>query len=224
MLHIIIAERPWIASGNELVMANDVMAEIVPQGRVFWQLVTGLCQTLTNCYACTVLAPIHVAFVCAANTCRSAMADQVFRQVFAQRGLSDRVSFSSAGVFASNGSPMTRWGRESLAEHGLDGTAHKSSAVSRDLVVDSDVIIAMTEGLRTELLLDYPAAADKTVTMPDFRQVGGGKLFVAALPGFSFGSAGDIGDPWGMAARDYDDLAGFFIEQANAFADWVEAQ
>ena len=167
---------------------------------------------------------MHVSFVCAANTCRSAMADQVFRQVFAQRGLSDRVTFSSAGVFASNGSPMTRWGRESLAEHGLSGESHKSSPVSTDLIQDSDVIIAMTEGLRTDLVLDHPSAATKAVTMPDFRAVGAGKITVPAVEGFSFGASGDIGDPWGMAARNYDDLADFFIEQANAFADWVEAR
>ena len=95
---------------------------------------------------------MRILFVCTGNTCRSPMAEGIARAVAADRGLSD-VAVESAGAGANPfppGTPMPEIGPSDGAllvslEHGIDLGAHRARPLSRELVEQADLVLAMGE-------------------------------------------------------------------------------
>lgn len=74
----------------------------------------------------------------------------------------------SAGVSAGPGSPPSEQAVIAMNNLGLDLSAHRSQAVTPDLIEQADVIFAMTQGHLDVLLRLFPQAATKaTRLMPD---------------------------------------------------------
>jgi len=84
----------------------------------------------------------HVLFVCTGNTCRSPMAEAVFRHMLAGSALAGQVSVSSAGTRACEGDPVTPAALAVLADHGI---AHRGAArrVTPDLLRQVDLVVVM---------------------------------------------------------------------------------
>ena len=104
-----------------------------------------------------------VVFVCTGNTCRSPMAEGLFKRRLAgrlgctveelpQRGF----VVSSAGIAASAGDPATRESAEVLRAFGVDLSAHQSRPASADLIGRADDVVAMTRGHLSSLVGRYP--------------------------------------------------------------------
>ena len=95
---------------------------------------------------------MRILFVCTGNTCRSPMAAGIARTVAAERGLTD-VVIDSAGAGANPfppGVPMPVIGASDGAllvalEHGIDLGGHRAQPLTRDLVEDADLVLAMGE-------------------------------------------------------------------------------
>ena len=85
---------------------------------------------------------MRILFVCTGNTCRSAIADALARKVIVERGLSD-VEVQSAGTSAWDGAPASDGALLVGMERGLDLSAHRAQTLTRELVRDSDLILAM---------------------------------------------------------------------------------
>ncbi len=75
---------------------------------------------------------------------------------------------SSAGVAAAPDWPASEEAVSALRERGIDATGHRSRPVSRDLVKQADLIVAMTERHRQEILRHDPEAAGKIHLMMSF--------------------------------------------------------
>ncbi len=99
-----------------------------------------------------------ILFVCTGNTCRSPMAEHLFR---ARAGTALGWQAVSAGVLAFPGAPASAEAVAALREKGIDLSGHRSRPVTRDLVEQADLIVAMTAGHRDELRRRFPAAADR---------------------------------------------------------------
>ena len=98
----------------------------------------------------------RVLFVCTANICRSAYADVVARGA----GVPG-VAFASAGTHALVGRPMDPPMAALAASHG-DPAAHEAHRLSRDLVAEADLILAMDAGHRRYILEEWPEFGPKT--------------------------------------------------------------
>ncbi len=85
---------------------------------------------------------MHVLFVCTGNTCRSPLAEAIARAVLLERGQRD-VTVASAGTSAWGGASASDGSLLVGLEHDLDLSPHRARVLTRDLVREADVILAM---------------------------------------------------------------------------------
>lgn len=88
------------------------------------------------------MSQMRILFVCTGNTCRSALADALARKVIVERGLSD-VEVLSAGTSAWDGAPASDGALLVGMERNLDLSQHRSQTLTRELVRDADLVLAM---------------------------------------------------------------------------------
>ena len=118
---------------------------------------------------------MKVLFVCAGNTCRSPLAEAIARSVAA----GDDVVVSSAGWAAADGAEAARHAVAVARDAGLELTGHRARRVTRELVADANLVLA----------LDGHALAEVVA-------LGGeGKAELLA--------DADVSDPYGGSAEDY---------------------
>lgn len=137
----------------------------------------------------------HVLFVCTGNTCRSPMAEGLFR-----RAVEDRPDFQvgSAGVAASRGTPASRETVAILKKRGADLTGFGSRKVTRELLNQATHVFAMTRSHLQALETMFPEFSDRFYLACEF----------VDLPGKGIGA--DVLDPIGMGSRAYEEVAGVF--------------
>lgn len=114
------------------------------------------------------LSSLMVLFVCAGNTCRSPMAEMLFRKMAAERlgcaveELEDRgVIVASAGLSAVSGMRAAPEACQVVASLGLDLSMHETQALTESLVRQADVIYTMTRAQRQGIAREWPHAAER---------------------------------------------------------------
>jgi len=122
---------------------------------------------------------MHILFICTGNTCRSPMAEGYFRSLVENEGVSD-IKVSSAGTYASDGDPPSSHSVMALKEYGIDISAQRSSRLSREIIEDADLIIAMTASHRMFVGQVDAEAVSRTKLLGEYSDGGG-----------------DIADPFG---------------------------
>lgn len=85
---------------------------------------------------------MRLLFVCTGNTCRSPLAEAIARKIGIERGLPD-LDASSAGTSAWDGASASDGALLVGLERGLDLNAHRARQLSRELVAEADLILAM---------------------------------------------------------------------------------
>lgn len=114
----------------------------------------------------------RVLFVCTGNTCRSSMAEGIFKHLLALEGIDD-VAVSSAGVYALTGQPASPEAVEALAEWGIDISNHKARLLTPEMVREADLILTMTARHKMAVLEMVPEAAGKVFTLTEYVGFGG---------------------------------------------------
>ena len=131
-----------------------------------------------------------VLFVCTGNTCRSPLAEVLFRDLVKERP--DYI-VQSAGIGAFSGQPASRHSITLAKERGLDLTRHRSQAVTVDVVDKATHIFALSRSHLAALLDDYPEAEDKIYLLSEFTSDD-------TLRGR------DVSDPFGGDQEDYREM------------------
>jgi protein-tyrosine-phosphatase len=149
-----------------------------------------------------------VLFVCTGNTCRSPMAEGLFRKMIAEyEGIE---CIGSAGVAAFPGDTMSPETSKVLKAMGAELEGFRSRPVSDDLLNQASHVFAMTQSHLDVLDRAFPEHADKSYLICDFVEIDG-----------RVGQ--DVPDPIGMGARAYQKVAQVFEKALPGLIRFVEA-
>lgn len=95
----------------------------------------------------------RVAFICSGNICRSPSADVVLAHHLAEADLADRVEVLSGGMGDWHvGNPMDERSASALSSRGYDSSRHRAQQVQAGWFERDDVLFAMDESHRRDLL------------------------------------------------------------------------
>jgi len=124
------------------------------------------------------LSQLGFLFVCTGNTCRSPMAEGMFRKYLAEKlqcnlDQLEKIGYkvSSAGVMDMAGFPATSQAIAACAAKGIDIKAHKSSILSQELVQESDLIFAMSQMHRERVIALSSQAAGKCLLLAQDKDI-----------------------------------------------------
>ncbi|MBQ8375024.1 MAG: hypothetical protein IJX98_05580 [Clostridia bacterium] len=115
-----------------------------------------------------------IIFVCTGNTCRSPMAEAVFRYELKRRG-KENVAVRSAGTEASNRGGMHPHSLQTLETHGLTVENFAPTQLDEEMILSAYAIICMTDEqrdlvsyLRWKLLKGEERAENNVYSFSDF--------------------------------------------------------
>ncbi|HEX7378871.1 MAG TPA: Sua5/YciO/YrdC/YwlC family protein [Pirellulales bacterium] len=157
------------------------------------------------------LASMIVLFVCTGNTCRSPMAEGLFRHLLAQKLKCPPAEIEdcgaivmSAGIAAMLGGRAAHEAIQTLAPLGIDLTAHESQPLSEQLVRHADLILAMTRSHRQAILAEWPSAAERVKLLSH--------------------DGADVADPVGGPAELYERCLAQMTPEIERWVDWTAEQ
>jgi protein-tyrosine-phosphatase len=131
-----------------------------------------------------------ILFICTGNSCRSVMAEGLFKKLVEDRA--DEFHVGSAGVGAMDGYPASEETLKALKAHGVDMSGHKSRTLTAQMVRTADKIFVAETMHRDAILDHWPEAAEKTHLLTEYSTE-------ARRRGHSI----DIPDPIRMSANFY---------------------
>lgn len=115
------------------------------------------------------LSSVMVLLVCTGNTCRSPMAEVMFRDLLGKRvgcsanELEDRgMIVMSAGIAAVAGGRASAEAVRAVSEMGLELGVHETHPLSEPMVRHADAIYTMTRSHRDAIVAQWPGAAERT--------------------------------------------------------------
>jgi len=114
------------------------------------------------------MSAVKFLFVCTGNTCRSPMAEGIFRKYLAEKiqcnvDHLDRIGYkvNSAGVMDVAGFPASAEAIAACAAKGIDIKAHRNQGLSKELIEKSDFIFAMERIHQERIIALSHEAANK---------------------------------------------------------------
>ena len=149
----------------------------------------------------------RVLFVCTGNTCRSPMAEGIFRKAAKDNAL--LMSLGSAGVAAYDGDRISPETADELKRREATLNDFRSRSVTKEMLEGATHVFAMTESHLYTLTRGFPDFADKCYLVCDFLEINGeGGM--------------DVPDPIGMGVKAYQQVGEVFEHAIPSLIDFIE--
>jgi L-threonylcarbamoyladenylate synthase len=124
------------------------------------------------------ISQIRFLFVCTGNTCRSPMAEGIFKKYLAQK-LNCNVDelenigykVSSAGIMDSAGYPASAEAIAACAAQDIDIGNHRNQGLTRELIEESDFIFAMEKMHLMRILALVPQAGNRCLLLAGDKEI-----------------------------------------------------
>ena len=128
---------------------------------------------------------MNILFVCTGNTCRSAMCEAYFNSLCKAHGCAT-LAAASAGTDAWEGEYASPMSVSALAQYDTEIAKHRARRLTKEMLEETDLVIAMTESHRQRVLRLNPMLSMRTRLLGEFGKDGK-----------------DIRDPFGGGAEIY---------------------
>ena len=114
-----------------------------------------------------------ILFVCTGNTCRSAMAEGIFKKMLKEKTEDDsKFNILSAGISALSGMSATPEAIKVMAEQGINISRHIATQAQEDLVKKADLILVMSKRHKDYIKTKFTFNQDKIYLLKEFAQIG----------------------------------------------------
>lgn len=145
-------------------------------------------------------------FVCTGNTCRSPMAEFLFKNL---AGDLEDLEVLSAGVSTVEGLPASEHALSVMREKGISLDNHRTRPVSREIIEKADLVLTMTTRHKEILISRFPEFRNKVFTLKEYA-----------------GEEGDVVDPFGEGEEVYrscrDELESLIIKIKDRIVKQIE--
>ena len=98
---------------------------------------------------------MNILFVCTGNTCRSPMAEGIFKKMIADKSV-EGITCSSAGLFAMTGDEVTPNAVKACERFAVDISAHRARRITGYILDETDKFVCMTPEHAVSLAMYVP--------------------------------------------------------------------
>ncbi len=110
-----------------------------------------------------------ILFVCTGNTCRSIMAQGMFKKMLKEKvENSYRYNIQSAGISAISGMNPTSEATSVMLEQGIDISQHQAQPLREDLVKRADLILVIANEHKEYIQRKFPFVQNKTFLLKKY--------------------------------------------------------